>query len=111
MPRGAFWRSSPDSAMNDSSKRVEAHAAAVVITGATQGLGKALAHEFARGGHTLVLVARDEAALSATATELSKAHNVDVKFVAADLSTVEGCDAVEEALVRSGLYADMLVNN
>lgn len=97
--------------MNESSKRGEALAAAVVITGATQGLGKALAHEFAREGHTLFLVARDEAALSATATELSKAHKVDVKFVAADLGTVEGCDAVEEALARSGLYADMLVNN
>ena len=97
--------------MNDSSKRVEALAAAVVITGATQGLGKALAHEFARAGHTLFLVARDETALAATATELSKAHKVDVKFAAADLGTVEGCDAVEEELARSGLYADMLVNN
>ena len=97
--------------MNDSSKRVKPVAAAVVITGATQGLGKALAHEFARGGHTLFLVARDEAALAATATELSKTHKVDVKFVATDLSTFEGCDAMETALARSGLYADMLVNN
>lgn len=97
--------------MNDIDKSVEPLAPAVVITGATQGLGKALAEEFAREGHTLFLVARDEAALSATATELSKAHKVDVKFVAADLGTVEGCDAVEEALARSGLYADMLVNN
>ncbi len=97
--------------MNESSKRVEPVGAAVVITGATQGLGKALAHEFARDGHTLVLVARDKAALSATAAELSKAHKVGVTFVAADLCTIEGCDTVEEALARSGLYADTLVNN
>ena len=76
--------------MNEISKRVEPIAPAVVITGATQGLGKALAEEFARASHTLLLVARDEAALAATAKALAKTHNVEVKFVAADLCTVEG---------------------
>ena len=80
--------------MNEISKRVENIAPAVVVTGATQGVGRALAEEFARAGHTLFLVARDEAALAATAKALAKAHNVEVKFVAADLSTVEGCEAV-----------------
>jgi short-subunit dehydrogenase len=97
--------------MNEISKRVEPVAPAVVVTGATQGVGRALAEEFARAGHTLLLVARDETALATVAKALSKAHNVEVKFVAADLGTVEGCDAVEKALARSGLYADILVNN
>ncbi|HET9934960.1 MAG TPA: SDR family NAD(P)-dependent oxidoreductase, partial [Methyloceanibacter sp.] len=97
--------------MNEISKRIEPVAPAVVVTGATQGLGKALAEEFARAGHTLLLVARDETALATVAKALSREHNVEVKFVAADLCTVEGCDAVEKALARSGLYADILVNN
>jgi hypothetical protein len=97
--------------MNDINKRVEPFAPAVVITGATQGIGKALAGEFARAGHTLVLVARDEARLAASAHALSQAHNVDVKYVACDLATEEGCADVEGALRRFGLYADMLVNN
>jgi uncharacterized protein len=98
--------------MNEISKRIEPVAApAVVITGATQGLGRALAEEFARAGHTLLLVARDETALATVAKALSSEHNVEVKFVAADLATVEGCDAVEEALARRFLYADILVNN
>jgi len=50
-------------------------------------------------------------ALATVAKALSREHNVEVKFVAADLCTVEGCDAVEKALARSGLYADILVNN
>ncbi|MBC8021290.1 MAG: SDR family oxidoreductase [Methyloceanibacter sp.] len=99
------------SAMNETNKRVDPAAPAVVITGATQGVGKALAHEFARDGYTLLLVARDEAALAATASALTKAYNVEVKFATADLSTLEGCAKVEEALRRHGLYADILVNN
>jgi short-subunit dehydrogenase len=97
--------------MNESDKSAEPFAPAVVITGATQGIGKALADEFARGGHSLFLVARDEARLAATARALAEAHGIEVKYLACDLATEEGCDDVEGALRRFGLYADMLVNN
>jgi len=97
--------------MNELNMRVESFAPAVVITGATQGVGRALAEEFARGGHALLLVARDGASLKKAAQELSSTYDVEVKFVAADLGTEEGCAAVEQGLQSFGLYADMLVNN
>jgi short-subunit dehydrogenase len=97
--------------MNDINKGTELFAPAVVITGATQGIGRQLAVEFARADHTLLLVARDEGKLASTARALVQAHGVEVKVVACDLSTEEGCADVEEALRRHRFYADILVNN
>lgn len=97
--------------MNRLSKRIEPFLPAAVITGATHGLGRALAEEFARAGHGLMLVARDEVALRRAAQELSSAHRVEVRTLAADLGTEEGCAKVEEALESAGLYADFLINN
>lgn len=84
---------------------------AVVITGATEGIGRALAEEFARDGHNLMLVARDGVKLARAATELSRDYPVEVKVTAQDLCTLEGCAGVEQALQRFGFYADVLVNN
>jgi short-subunit dehydrogenase len=96
--------------MSEIGKRMEL-SPAVVITGATQGIGKCLAEEFARDGHTLVLVARDETRLAATARALAETHGVDVKLFACDLGTTESCAALDNALRRFGLYPDILVNN
>lgn len=84
---------------------------AVVITGATEGIGRAFAEEFARDRHTLVLVARDEARLAHVAGELARKYHVTVRVIAQDLTTAEGCAGVEQALRRFGVHADILVNN
>jgi len=97
--------------MNDKSKGIEPARPATVITGATQGVGKALAHEFAGGGHVLLLVARSEWELAETAKAISESYDVEVKVATADLSTPEGCASIEQALEHHGLYADMFVNN
>jgi len=97
--------------MNARDEGAKPLAPATVITGATQGIGRALADQFAKGGHTLLLVARGEARLAETAAELASAHNVAVHHVASDLSTKEGCDRVTDALNQHGLYAESLVNN
>jgi short-subunit dehydrogenase len=97
--------------MNARDKTPEPLAPAAVITGATQGIGRALAEEFAKGGHALFLVARTETMLAKAAGEVASTHNVPVHYVACDLSTREGCDRVAAALRRHGLYCESLVNN
>ena len=86
-------------------------APAAVITGATQGIGRALAAEFAKHGHDVFLVARHEAPLAKTASELAAAYNVEAHYAACDLSTLEGCDKLAEALRQNNLYCESLVNN
>lgn len=97
--------------MNDTSPGLQPTAPAAVITGATEGIGRALAEEFARNGHTILLVARNEDALARAAQELETKHCVQVRITAQDLSTIEGCAGVEQALARFGLHADIVVNN
>jgi uncharacterized protein len=97
--------------MNKMEKRIGPLAPAVVVTGATEGIGRALAEEFASHGHALLLVARDGRRLADVASDLKAAHGVEVGVVASDLSTVEGCARVEETLRCLGFYADVLVND
>lgn len=57
-----------------------------LVTGASQGIGEAIARKLASAGHNLVLVARREEVLMRIADELSATHGVDVEVFAADLS-------------------------
>lgn len=66
-----------------------------LITGASDGIGQALATRIAAQGVHVVLVARNRARLDALAVELSAAHGVEALVVATDLTDPAGADDVE----------------
>jgi short-subunit dehydrogenase len=82
----------------------------VVITGASSGNGRAIAQEFARQGAKLVLVARSEEALEATAKEC-RARGATAMPLVADVGDSSAIEAVgKQALERFGRI-DVWVNN
>lgn len=82
-----------------------------LITGASGGIGEALARRLARGGHDLVLVARTESKLQALADELARRHGVSARAMAHDLADPESPRRLVEQLAAAGLRVDILVNN
>jgi short-subunit dehydrogenase len=84
---------------------------ACLITGASAGIGAALARTFARAGHALVLTARREAQLAALAEEITAAGDTRPHVIAADLASPDGRTLLAEGLLAQGLEPAIVVNN
>jgi uncharacterized protein len=81
-----------------------------VITGASSGIGEALARELARRGHGVTLVARRADPLDRLATELG-ASGVQANVLVADLSDRDARAGLLGRITDHGLIPDILVNN
>jgi uncharacterized protein len=82
-----------------------------LITGASSGIGEALAQRFARAGFDLVLVARNTERLKATARALETAHGIVARVAPADLAQPDAARKLATAMKRARRSIDVLVNN
>lgn len=82
-----------------------------LITTCTSGIGLELAHEFARQGHPLVLVAPDANELARLSTELISAHGITLHAIPADLDAAGAEDEIHQRVAAYGLVVEILVNH
>jgi uncharacterized protein len=84
---------------------------AALVTGASSGIGQALARALAQRGHGLILVARRADRLQQLAEELSRTHGVRAEAVTADLADPASRDRLVQAVADTGLQVSVLVNS
>ncbi len=83
----------------------------IIITGATSGIGRALAIKLSKRQANLILISRSEAKLNQLHDELSTKSNSDIQVYAADLSNRGACQTVFEKVIRNCRQIDGLINN
>mmetsp|Transcript_26222 Transcript_26222/g.56818 ORF Transcript_26222/g.56818 Transcript_26222/m.56818 type:complete len:1082 (-) Transcript_26222:41-3286(-) len=82
-----------------------------LVTGASRGIGRALAVELARYEVPLILVARDMGQLKTLADEIMSCYGVQCCILQADLSKADAAAKVYRSTKTAGLRVDILVNN
>ncbi len=84
----------------------------VIITGASRGIGKALAEIFAENGYSLFLISRGETQLYKTMEELqTKFSSIQIKAKAFDLSISQQAKDAGYWILDTGIVPDILINN
>lgn len=82
-----------------------------LITGASAGIGEALAQQMAQQGYNLVLVARSQDRLQSLAQELSQAYDIQTYPLPADLAHPQAPAQIQQQVQSWGLHIDVLINN
>jgi len=83
----------------------------VLITGASRGLGAAMAKAFWIAGANLVLVARNSQALNSLISKLESRHGQTAYALIADLSTPDASEVISQTAKKHFVHLDVLINN
>ncbi|MEL7048926.1 MAG: SDR family NAD(P)-dependent oxidoreductase [Pseudomonadota bacterium] len=86
-------------------------AKAVLVTGASEGIGIEMARTFADTGEALVLIARDATKLSRAANVLENELSCPVHTLAMDLTSSDALDTIDAFIDEHGLQVSVLINN
>lgn len=82
-----------------------------VVTGGSEGIGRAFARRLAERGDDLLIIARGAERLSAVAEEIRKLHPVTVETLALDVTHADALAQLDAALARLCRHVGLLVNN
>lgn len=82
-----------------------------LITGATKGIGKAIAHELAGRMYNVLLVARSENLLKELSKELQSKYSASCHYLPVDLSQPESPEKIFQWIEKNNFPVSILVNN
>ena len=84
---------------------------ATVVTGASRGIGLAIASRFAEAGSDVALIARERGPLEEAAAAIARDFGVKAVPIVIDVIETDAPRAIDVSLAGHGLYMDCLVNN
>jgi NAD(P)-dependent dehydrogenase (short-subunit alcohol dehydrogenase family) len=82
-----------------------------IVTGGSEGMGRAAAERFARSGAKVTMCARRKDVLERAAEDIKKATGAELLALSADVTRAADCEAVVAATVRQFGGVDILLNN
>lgn len=82
-----------------------------LITGASGGIGEAIANKLAARKHNLLLIARNVEKLQLLCIQLAEKYGIDAQFIAVDLSKNNSAEIVFKETQKRGLHIEVLINN
>ncbi len=82
-----------------------------LITGASKGIGKAIAHELASRMYNVLLVARSENLLKEVSDEIQSKYSATCHYLAADLSQPDAPEKIFRWIIENNYPVSVLVNN
>lgn len=83
----------------------------VIITGASSGIGAALAYQYAKEKYNVILAARNIVKIEEIASQISKKHNVQTLAVQCDVSIEQDCNELINKTIAKFGHIDILINN
>ena len=97
--------------MNEKGTQVELKGKVAVITGASRGIGRAIAESLAQYGATVICCSTKKETSDSVAGEIKIQHNVDTAGYGLDVSKQEDVDLMIKSVVETYGKIDILVNN
>lgn len=82
-----------------------------LITGASSGIGEAIAFELGRGGHNLLLIGRDQTRLQRVGDEVRLCSEGTVITLSLDLTSFESLTMIDQVIEGQGFHVAELINN